>query len=59
MFKRNYVSASAIGIIGNPDEQTIKYLEEKTQKKVKKIVKNGKTKIVIGRGLFKKTIKID
>lgn len=57
MVKRN--NASSIGIIGNPDEATLKFLEEKTGKKIRKIVRKGKTKIVIGRGLFKKTIKID
>lgn len=57
MFKRK--NTSSIGIIGNPDEETIKYLEEKTGKTIKKIVKRGKTKIVIGKGLFKKKIKVD
>lgn len=57
MFRRN--SASTIGIIGNPDEEIIKFLEERTGKRVRKVEKNGKTKIVIGRGIFKKTINID
>ncbi|MBZ9689349.1 hypothetical protein G9F72_023925 [Clostridium estertheticum] len=50
-------NASSIGIIGNPDETTLKFL--KTWKKIRKIVRKGKTKIVIGKGLFRKTIKID
>lgn len=57
MFRRK--NEYSIGIIGNADEETIKYLEKKTGKSVKKIVKRGKTKIVIGRGLFKKILKVD
>ncbi|MBZ9685871.1 hypothetical protein G9F72_005880 [Clostridium estertheticum] len=52
MIRRN--NASSIGIIGNPDEATLKFIEEKTGKKIRKIVKKGKTKIVIGKDLFKK-----
>lgn len=52
-------TASSIGIIGNPNEETIKFIERKTGKKVREIEKNGKIKIVIGRGLFRKIIRID
>ncbi|MCJ7689136.1 MAG: hypothetical protein MUO60_07440 [Clostridiaceae bacterium] len=57
MIRKN--NASSIGIIDNPDESTLKFLEEKTGKKIRKIVRKGKAKIVICKGLFRKTIKID
>lgn len=57
MFGRK--KAFSIGIIGNPDKETICYLEMKTGKSIRKIAKRGKIKIVIGKGLFKKIIKVD
>lgn len=57
MFRKN--NASAFGIIGNVDEKTIKYFENKTSKRIRKVERKGKTKLIIGKGLFKKTIKID
>lgn len=57
MIRRN--NASSIAIIGNPDEATLKFLEEKIGEKIRKIVRKGKTKILIGKGLLRKTIKLD
>ncbi|SDY74708.1 hypothetical protein SAMN05660462_00805 [Proteiniborus ethanoligenes] len=48
--------ASAIGIIGIPDEQTITMLEKKLGKPIKKIEKKGKIILMVGKGLFKKKI---
>ena len=51
--KRN---ARSIGIIGIPDNESIKKLEEVCGKPVKKIEKDGKIILLVGRGLFKKKI---
>lgn len=48
--------ASAIGIIGIPDEQTITMLEKKLGKPIKKSEKKGKIILMVGKGLFKKKI---
>lgn len=50
--------ASAIGIIGIPDEETITMLEKELGKPIKKIEKNGKIILLVGKGLFKKKIVI-
>mgnify|MGYP000976654951 FL=1 len=55
MFKKKKEAAS-IGIIGGADGPAAVYISNKTNKNVKIITKNGKTKMVIGKGLFKKTI---
>lgn len=50
--------ASSIGIIGIPDDASIKWLEKEMGKPIKKIEKDGKITLLIGRGLFKKKIVI-
>lgn len=50
--------ASSIGFIGIPDEETITFLEKQLGKPVKKIEKNGKVILLVGKGLFKKKIVI-
>lgn len=50
--------AASIGIIGIPDDETIKLLEKELGKPIRKVVKNGKIILLIGRGLFKKKIVI-
>ena len=56
MKKSKLKEASAIGIIGIPDDQDIIMLEKQLGIPVKKIEKNGKTIVLFGRGLFKKRI---
>lgn len=59
MLKRNVKTkkgAAAIGIIGIPDEKTISMLEKKLGKPIRKIEKNGKMILFIGKGLFRKKI---
>ena len=46
--------ASAIGIIGLPDDETIKSLEKELGKPIKKIEKDDKIILLVGKGLFKK-----
>jgi uncharacterized phage-like protein YoqJ len=41
-------NASSIGITGNQDEANLKFIKEITRKKIRKIVRKGKTIIVIG-----------
>ena len=48
--------AVAIGIIGIPDEETIIMLEKEWGKPIKKIEKNGKVILLVGKGFFKKRI---
>jgi len=48
--------AMSFGIIGEPDENTLQFLEEHIGKPVKMIKKRKKTIFIIGRGLFKKKI---
>lgn len=50
--------ASAIGIIGIPDEATITKLEKLFGKPIKMIEKDRKIILLIGRGLYKKKIVI-
>ncbi|MGI6112551.1 MAG: hypothetical protein ACOYEJ_00340 [Mahellales bacterium] len=50
--------ATSIGIIGIPDDAIIKKLEKELGKPVKKIEKDGKIILLVGRGLFKKKIVI-
>lgn len=50
--------ASAIGIIGIPDDESIKMLEKELGKPIRKIEKKGKIILQIGKGLFKKKIVI-
>ena len=50
--------ATAIGIIGIPDDAMIKRLEKEWGKPIKKIKKDGNIILLIGRGLFKKKIVI-
>ena len=49
-------NATSIGIIGIPDDETIKSLEEELGKPIKKVIKNNQIILLIGRGLFKKKI---
>lgn len=50
--------AAAIGIIGIPDAETITMLEKELGKPIKKIEKDGKIILLVGKGLFKKKIVI-
>jgi len=50
--------SATIGIIGIPDEKTITMLEKEWGKPIKKIEKNGKIILLVGKGLFKKKIVI-
>ena len=50
--------ATAIGIIGIPDDAMIKRLEKEWGKPIKKIEKDGNIILLVGRGLFKKKIVI-
>lgn len=50
--------ATSIGIIGIPDDAIIKKLEKELGKPIKKIEKDGKIILLVGRGLFKKKIVI-
>lgn len=50
--------ASAIGFIGNPDQEIIARLEKEWEKPIKKIEKDGKTILLVGRGFLKKKIMI-
>ncbi len=50
--------ATSIGIIGIPDDTIIKRLEKEWGKPIKKIEKDGKIILLVGRGLFKKKIVI-
>ena len=49
---------SVIGFIGIPDDEIIKMMEKELGKPIKKIEKRGKVVLLIGKGLFKKKIKI-
>lgn len=53
-----YKDATSIGIIGIPDDVSIKRLEKEWGKPIKKIEKDGKIILLVGRGLFKKKIVI-
>lgn len=54
-----YKDATAIGFIGGiPDDVSIKRLEKEWGKPIKKIEKDGKIILLVGRGLFKKKIVI-
>lgn len=46
--------AAAIGFIGIPDDAFIKKLEKELGKPIKKIEKEDKIILLIGKGLFKK-----
>lgn len=48
--------ASAIGFIGIPDDEAITMLEKELGKPIKKIEKNGKIILLVGKGLFIKKI---
>ena len=48
--------ASAIGIIGDPNEETLQTIRDITGKPVRRVERKGKTKIIIGKGLRRKTI---
>ena len=50
--------AAAIGIIGIPDDESIKMLEKELGEPIKKIEKKEKIILLVGKGLFKKKIKI-
>lgn len=50
--------SAAIGIIGISNEETIAMLEKELRKPIKKIEKNGKIILLVGKGLFKKKIVI-
>jgi hypothetical protein len=50
--------ATSIGVIGIPNDAIIKKLEKEWGKPVKKIEKDGKIILLVGRGLFKKKIVI-
>lgn len=51
--------AASIGIIGGADGPTAIFLADKMDKKVRVKVKNGKTRVTVGKGLFKKTYTLD
>jgi hypothetical protein len=51
-------NATSIGIIGIPDDAIINKLEKEWGKPIKKIEKDGKIILLIGKGLFKKKIVI-
>jgi hypothetical protein len=54
-----FKDATSIGFIGGiPDYATIKRLEKELGEPIKKIEKDGKFILVVGRGLFKKKIVI-
>ena len=55
MFEKNK-GASAIGIIGLPDDETIKTLERELGKPIKKIEKSDRIILLVGKGLFKRRI---
>ncbi len=48
--------ATSIGIIGVPDKETITRLEKEWGKPIKKIERNRKIILLVGKGLFKKKI---
>jgi hypothetical protein len=48
--------AAAIGIIGRPDEHTVAMLEKELGRPVRKIEKDKKIILLVGRGLFKKSL---
>lgn len=48
--------AAAIGIIGIPDDESIKMLEKELGEPIKKIEKKGKIILLVGKGLYKKKI---
>lgn len=51
--------AASIGIIGGiPDDASIKRLEKEWGEPIRKIEKDGKIILLVGRGLFKKKIVI-
>jgi hypothetical protein len=50
--------AASIGIIGIPDDAIIKRLEKEWGKPIKKIEKDGKIILLVGKGLFKKKMVI-
>lgn len=56
--KKNKHEAAAIGIIGGADGPTAIYMSDKTNQPVRIIKRKGKTKLIIGKGLFKKSIKV-
>ncbi len=49
-------SATAIGFIGIPDQEAIAWLEREWGKPIKKIEKDGKIILLVGRGFLKKKI---
>lgn len=51
--------ASAIGIIGSPDEETLQMIREMTGKPVRKVERKGAVKIIIGKGICRKTIRVN
>ncbi|NMA48397.1 MAG: hypothetical protein GX947_01275 [Tissierellia bacterium] len=54
-----YKDATSIGFIGGiPDDADIKRLEKEWGEPIKKIEKDGKVILLVGRGLFKKKIVI-
>lgn len=54
--KQKNKCASAIGIIGLPDDKTIKVLEKEWGKPIKKVERKDKFILYIGKGLFKEKI---
>lgn len=50
--------ASAIGIIGDPDEESLETIRKMTGKPVRKVQRNGRVKIIIGKGIRRKIIRI-
>lgn len=54
-----FKDVASIGFIGGiPDDEAIKRLEKEWETPIKKIEKDGKIILLIGRGLFKKKIVI-
>lgn len=54
MKEDKHINAASIGVIGISDEKVIVELEKEWGKPVKKIDKNGKVVLLMGKGLFKK-----
>lgn len=61
LFKKNKdkKEAASIGIIGSADGPTSIFVAGKAGGEVKISQENGKTKVTIGKGLFKKTLTIE
>lgn len=50
--------ASSIGIIGDPDEESLEMIRKTTGRPVRKAQRNGQVKIIIGKGLRRQNIRV-